>query len=353
MDVSTGSKSLPENAYRKLKPGEKYTPVVPAETIVPEITGYSLIWGLVFAVLFSAAAAYLGLKIGQVFEAAIPITILAIGVSAGLGKKNALQQNVMIQSIGSASGVVVAGAIFTLPGIYILGLDDQTNFLQMCLASLLGGFLGILLLIPFRRYFVKDMHGEFPFPEATASTEVLMAGEAGGDQAAVLVKSGGIAMRLPAAQRADLRPVARDLQHHGLQVRRERSRRNVRLEFNMMTEAAILGLGYIIGLRYVADHRLRLVPELVGAGPDDRHPGQGRARGRRALPAAGPGRPEHDGDLPQLRAAGRHRRHRHVRHDRRLEEPQDHRRRHQAGRPRPASRAATAASARTAARPAA
>ena len=147
-----GNKSLPENAYRKLSAGEEYVPVVPAETVVPELTGYSLFWGLCFAALFSAASAYLGLKIGQVFEAAIPITILAIGLSTN--KKGSLQQNVMIQSIGSASGVVVAGAIFTLPGIYILGLAEKTNFIQMCLASLLGGFLGILLLIPFRRYFV-------------------------------------------------------------------------------------------------------------------------------------------------------------------------------------------------------
>lgn len=249
MDVSTGSKSLPENAYRALKPGEKYTPVVPAASIVPEITGYSLTMGLVFAVIFSAAAAYLGLKIGQVFEAAIPITILAIGVSAGLGKKNALQQHVMIQSIGSASGVVVAGAIFTLPGIYILGLDKQTNFLQMCLTSLLGGFLGILLLIPFRKYFVDDMHGEFPFPEATASTEVLMAGEAGGDQAAVLVKSGGIAMlyQLLSAQTIGL---WRETFSTTAYTFGEKISRNVRLEYNMLTEAAVLGLGYIIGLRY-------------------------------------------------------------------------------------------------------
>lgn len=249
MDVSSGSKSLPENAYRALKPGEQYTPVVPASSIVPEVTGYSLTMGLVFAVVFSAAAAYLGLKIGQVFEAAIPITILAIGVSAGLGKKNALQQHVMIQSIGSASGVVVAGAIFTLPGLYILGLDKQTNFLQMCLTSLLGGFLGILLLIPFRKYFVEEMHGEFPFPEATASTEVLMAGEAGGDQAKVLVKSGGIAMafQLLSAQTIGLWRETFTTTAYGFG---EKLSRGIRLEFNMLTEAAVLGLGYIIGLRY-------------------------------------------------------------------------------------------------------
>ncbi|MBD3221044.1 oligopeptide transporter, OPT family [bacterium] len=246
MDVTGSTHSLPENAYRKLNPGEEYQPVVPADRIVPELTGYSLAWGLFFAALFSAASAYLGLKIGQVFEAAIPITIMAIGLSAK--KKNALQQNVMIQSIGAASGVVVAGAIFTLPGIYILGLAEKTNFLQMMLASLLGGFLGILFLIPFRRYFVKDMHGEFPFPEATASTEVLMAGEAGGDQASVLLKSGMVA-------------AAYQLLSQTLGFWREvfsttafdwgrRLSENVRLEFHLMTEAAIVGLGYIIGLRY-------------------------------------------------------------------------------------------------------
>jgi putative OPT family oligopeptide transporter len=245
MDIS-GNKHLPENAYRKLGEGEKFVPVVPAESIVPELTGYSLFWGLFFAALFSAASAYLGLKIGQVFEAAIPITILAIGLSAN--RKNALQQNVMIQSIGSASGVVVAGAIFTLPGIYILGLAEKTNFIQMCLASLLGGFLGILLLIPFRRYFVQDMHGEFPFPEATASTEVLMAGEAGGGQASILMKSGafaGIFQLLSQTFGLWRETFSTTAFHWGTNLSSK-----VRLEFNMMTEAAIVGLGYIIGLRY-------------------------------------------------------------------------------------------------------
>ena len=246
MDVSGKAKSLPENAYRKLKPGEEFIPVVPTGRIVPELTPYSLVWGLVFAVIFSAAAAYLGLKIGQVFEAAIPITILAIGLSAK--RKDALQQNVMIQSIGSASGVVVAGAIFTLPGIYILNLSDKTNFMQMCLASLLGGFLGILFLIPFRRFFVKEMHGEFPFPEATASTEVLMAGEAGGGQAGVLVKSGLLAGGFQLfSQTCGL---WRETFGTPAFAWGESLSRKVRLEFHMMTEAAIIGLGYIIGLRY-------------------------------------------------------------------------------------------------------
>ena len=249
MDVGGSARNLPENAYRPLKPGETYVPVVPADKIVPEITGYSLGMGLLFAVVFSAAAAYLGLKIGQVFEAAIPITILAIGASAMFNKKNVLQQHVMIQSIGSASGVVVAGAIFTLPGIYILGLAERTNFLQMCLASLLGGFLGILLLIPFRRYFVKEMHGEFPFPEATASTEVLVVGEAGGDQAGVLVKSGGIAMLFQLLSHQTIGLWRETFSTTAFELGNKISR-SVRLEFHMLTEAAVLGLGYIIGLRY-------------------------------------------------------------------------------------------------------
>ncbi len=248
MDHGGSTKSLPENAYRKLNPGESYVPVVPATKIVPELTPYSLGMGLFFAVLFSAASAYLGLKIGQVFEAAIPITILAIGLSTWLRKKDALQQNVMIQSIGSASGVVVAGAIFTLPGIYILGLAERTNFWQMCLASLLGGFLGILFLVPFRRYFVKDMHGEFPFPEATASTEVLMAGEAGGGEASVLVKAGGIAAGYQLiAQTFGIWRETFSTSTFGWGTALSQ---RVRLEFHMMTEAAIIGLGYIIGLRY-------------------------------------------------------------------------------------------------------
>ena len=249
MEVSGNSKGLPENAYRKLNEGEVYVPIVPANTIIPEITSYSIWMGIIFAIVFSGAAAYLGLKIGQVFEAAIPITILAIGGSAMLKKKDVLQQHVMIQSIGSASGVVVAGAIFTLPGIYVLGLAEQTNFLQMCLASLLGGFLGILLLIPFRRYFVKDMHGEFPFPEATASTEVLIAGEKGGGQAGILIKSGGIAMLFQLLSHQTIGFWRETFATTHFSWGRQLSEK-LRLEYSMLTEAAVLGLGYIIGLRY-------------------------------------------------------------------------------------------------------
>ena len=187
------SKSLPENAYRELKEGEEYKPVMPAGGLFPEVTLWSVFMGLLMAVIFSAAAAYSGLKIGQVFEAAIPISIIAVGASAALRKKNALGQNVIIQSIGASSGVIVAGAVFTIPGLYILQAkypEIEVNFWQIFFSSLLGGFLGILFLIPFRKYFVKDMHGKLPFPEATATTEILMTGEKGGKQARLLVVSG-------------------------------------------------------------------------------------------------------------------------------------------------------------------
>ena len=155
--------SLPENAYRELKPGEEYTPIMPASSSPREVTPYSVTMGIVMAIVFSAAAAYLGLKVGQVFEAAIPIAIIAVGLSNLLGKKNAIGQNVIIQSIGACSGVIVAGAIFTLPALYILQgkyPEIMVHFYQIFLSSLLGGILGILFFIPFRRYFVKDMHGK-------------------------------------------------------------------------------------------------------------------------------------------------------------------------------------------------
>ena len=172
--------SLPENAYSELKEGEEYKPVLPADRAIKEITPWSVGMGLLMAIIFSAAAAYSGLKIGQVFEAAIPISIIAVGASAALRKKNALGQNVIIQSIGASSGVIVAGAVFTIPGLYILQAkypEIQVDFWQIFFSSLFGGFLGILFLIPFRKYFVKEMHGKLPFPEATATTEILMTGE--------------------------------------------------------------------------------------------------------------------------------------------------------------------------------
>jgi putative OPT family oligopeptide transporter len=245
-EVYVGDKGLPENAYRKLEPGEVYKPVVPSKSPLPEVTPYSLFWGLFYAVLFSAAAAYLGLKIGQVFEAAIPIAILAVGFSFVTKRKNALSENVIIQSIGSSSGVIVAGAIFTIPGLYILGIE--ASFIQIFLASLLGGFLGILFLIPFRKYFVQDMHGEFPFPEATATTEVLVAGEAGGDQAKILVKAlmiGGMYDFMVSGFGLWKEKVSTIVFGWGKSIAS-----SVKLEFNMNIGAAVMGLGYIIGLKY-------------------------------------------------------------------------------------------------------
>ena len=179
---------LPENAHRELKPGEEYHPLMDPDKKYAEATPYSVGVGILMVILFSAAAAYLGLKVGQVFEAAIPIAIIAVGLTGALGLKQGLGQNVIIQSIGGCSGAVVAGAIFTLPAIYILGVEVQ--FWQMVLSSLLGGVLGILFLIPFRKYFVKEMHGKYPFPEATATTQVLISGEGGGSSAKTLITAG-------------------------------------------------------------------------------------------------------------------------------------------------------------------
>ena len=202
--------------------------------------------GLVMTVIFSAAAAYLGLKVGQVFEAAIPIAILAVGITGALGKKDGLAQNVIIQSIGACSGVIVAGAIFTLPAIYILGLE--VNFWQMFLSSLLGGFLGILFLIPFRKYFVKDMHGEYPFPEATATTQVLVSGEGGGNSAKTLLTAGligGIYDFVVSTFGAWANTLSTTVMHWG-QVVADKAKLVVKLN----TGAAVLGLGYIVGLKY-------------------------------------------------------------------------------------------------------
>lgn len=237
---------LPHNAYSELKPGEEYIPVLSPSSEFPEVTPYSVLTGLVMAVIFSAAAAYLGLKVGQVFEAAIPIAILAVGITTLLGKKNGMGQNVIIQSIGSSSGAVVAGAIFTLPGIYILGL--QATFFQMFFASLLGGFLGILFLIPFRKYFVSEMHGKLPFPEGTATTEILVAGEKGGNQALILATSGligGVYDFLVATFGTWAEIFTSRVVGIGEMIADK-----YKLIFRLNTSAAVVGLGYVIGLKY-------------------------------------------------------------------------------------------------------
>lgn len=245
------SMSLPENAFTELKPGEEYVPPMRPDLSYPEATGYSVSMGLIMAVIFSAAAAYLGLKVGQVFEAAIPIAIIAAGIAGVTKRKNSLGENVIIQSIGAASGIVVAGAIFTLPALYILQVkypDISVNFLEVFLSSLLGGLLGILFFIPFRKYFVKDMHGKFPFPEATATTQVLISGQKGGSQAKPLLIAGlvgglydfflstfGWWKEVLTTQAI---PALQNFTH------------NTKMMFSINTGSAVLGLGYIVGLRY-------------------------------------------------------------------------------------------------------
>jgi putative OPT family oligopeptide transporter len=241
-------KGLPENAYTELKEGEEYKPIMSPNKVYPEVNFRSVFMGLLMSIIFSAAAAYLGLKIGQVFEAAIPIAIIAVGASSLSKRKNALGENVIIQSIGSSSGVIVAGAIFTLPALYILKLDVQ--FYQIFLASLFGGCLGILFLIPFRKYFVSDMHGKYPFPEATATTEVLVSGEKGGNQARLLLVAGlvgGIYDFIIATFgwwsevfTSRVIPMGAELAD------------KAKIVFKMNIGAAVTGLGYIVGLKYSA-----------------------------------------------------------------------------------------------------
>lgn len=248
MEENQQNYSLPDNAYTELKPGESYKPILPAGSKPKEVTPYSVTMGLIMAILFSAAAAYLGLKVGQVFEAAIPIAIIAVGVGNIFGKKNTLGQNTIIQSIGASSGVIVAGAIFTLPALYILGLEAQ--FYQIFLSSLFGGLLGILLIIPFRKYFVKDMHGKLPFPEATATTEVLVSGEKKGNQAKVLAVSGlvgGLYDFIASSVGLWTETISTRVLTWGEMIADK-----FKVVFKVNTGAAVLGLGYIVGLKYAA-----------------------------------------------------------------------------------------------------
>ncbi len=244
---------LPENAFRPLKPGEEYHPLMSPDKEYPEVNLWSVSWGVAMAVLFSAAAAYLGLKVGQVFEAAIPIAIIAVGVSSAAKRKGALGENVIIQSIGACSGVIVAGAIFTLPALYILQdkyPEMTVDFMQMFISSLLGGVLGILFLIPFRKYFVSDKHGEYPFPEATASTQVLVSGEKGGSQAKPLLIAGLVGGLY------DFIVATFGWWNENFTTRvcgwGELLANKAKLVLKINTGAAVLGLGYIIGLKYAA-----------------------------------------------------------------------------------------------------
>ena len=238
--------NLPENAFRELKDGEEYKPVMSPQETYREVSPWSITWGILMAILFSAAAAYLGLKVGQVFEAAIPIAIIAIGVSSATKRKNALGENVIIQSIGACSGAVVAGGIFVMPAIYMLELE--ADFFNIFIAAALGGVLGILFLIPFRKYFVKDQHGKYPFPEATATTQVLVSGEKGGSQAKPLLLAGlvgGLYDFIVATFGWWNENVTSRMIGFG-----ETIADKAKLVFKVNTGAAILGLGYIIGLKY-------------------------------------------------------------------------------------------------------
>ena len=244
---------LPDNAFRPLKAGEEYKPLMSPDKDYPEVNLWSVSWGIAMAVLFSAAAAYLGLKVGQVFEAAIPIAIIAVGVSSAAKRKGALGENVIIQSIGACSGVIVAGAIFTLPALYILQdkyPEMTVDFMQMFISSLLGGILGILFLIPFRKYFVSDKHGEYPFPEATASTQVLISGEKGGSQAKPLLIAGLIGGFY------DFIVATFGWWNENFTTRvcgwGEMLADKAKVVLKINTGAAVLGLGYIIGLKYAA-----------------------------------------------------------------------------------------------------
>ncbi len=246
---------LPENAFRELGADETYRPIMHPARDYAEVTPYSVGMGLLLAVIFSAAAAYLGLKVGQVFEAAIPIAIIAVGMSGALKKQNPLGQNVIIQSIGACSGVIVAGAIFTLPALYILQdkyPEISVNFIQIFFSSLLGGILGILFFIPFRKYFVKDMHGKYPFPEATATTQVLASslGKSSSNegQAKTLVMAsliGGVYDYLVETFGWWAGTLNTMLTGWG-----ETLAQKTKLALSCNTGAAVLGLGYIIGLRY-------------------------------------------------------------------------------------------------------
>ena len=244
---------LPENAFRPLKEGESYEPLLSPEKQYSEVNAWSVSWGIIMAVIFSAAAAYLGLKVGQVFEAAIPITIIAIGLSSATKRKNALGENVIIQSIGACSGVIVAGAIFTLPALYILQAkypEMTVNFMQMFISSLLGGVLGILFLIPFRKYFVKEKHGEYPFPEATAGTQVLVSGEKTGSQAKPLLIAGligGLYDFIVASFGWWNENFTTRVVDWGATIAEK-----AKIVLKINTGAALLGLGYIIGLKYAA-----------------------------------------------------------------------------------------------------
>jgi len=239
------AKSLPENAYKPLAPGETYAPIVPASAKVPEASGRAVAWGLFLCVIFTVASAYSGLKVGQVMEASIPISILAIGLARAYRRRSTLLENVILTNIGGTSGGMVAGAIFTLPALYILNLSPtpvQTTFILLA-----GGCLGVLFLIPLRRYFVREMHGQLPYPEATAITEVLVTGEKGGSQAMLLLQATGIAAVYDFFV-TTFQVWRESLDFQFIPVMKSLAER-ARLVVGFDAISFILGLGYVMGLR--------------------------------------------------------------------------------------------------------
>jgi putative OPT family oligopeptide transporter len=247
-------KGLPENARRPLVEGERYVPVVPDETGVPEVTARSVTMGLVFCAIFSMAAAYLALKVGQGIEAAIPISILTIGISRVFARRNSLLENVIIQSVGANSSHVVAGAVFTIPALYMLAATPgsgvpQPGVWQVILVSFLGGCLGILFLIPLRYHFMVENHGLFPWPEGTATTEILVSGEGVGNQAKVLAAAAGIGLVYDGLV-TTAHAMAETISFKAVGVGGFLSRQF--MTFRLLNNAALVGIGYIIGLKYSA-----------------------------------------------------------------------------------------------------
>ncbi len=245
---------LPENARRPLEEGEEYVPVVPDETGVPEVTTRSIVMGLVFCAIFAMAAAYLALKVGQGIEAAIPISILAIGISRFFPRRSTLLENVIIQSIGANSSHVVSGAVFTIPALYMLAADPasgvtEPSVWQVIIVSFLGGCLGVLFLIPLRYHFMVEMHGKFPWPEGTATTEIILSGQRAGDQAKLLALAAGLGAAYDGIV-ASLHGMAEVLSFRAIGVSQLLAKHFMVL--HVLNNAAIVGIGYIVGLRYAA-----------------------------------------------------------------------------------------------------
>jgi putative OPT family oligopeptide transporter len=246
---------LPDNAFRPLEAGETYAPLVHADARVPEVTVRSIVQGIFWSVVFSAAATFIALKFGQGIESAIPISILAVGYSALVvrvlaQRSSTLLENVNVLAIGATSGIVAGGSVFTMPAIYILGLQGRSSFFQIFLVPLLGAVLGVLFLAPFRRYFVRDLHGQLPFPEGRATTEILVAGRRGGRSAIILTYSAAVAAVFDFVGPA-MHAWAEDFSTAAISFLKPFTS-NVKAVVTMNTSAAVLGLGYIMGIEYAS-----------------------------------------------------------------------------------------------------